>query len=378
MKALYRYSWLPALAVLAVFSIGFFGCSSGGDSAPARVPSSQGIVTANTEAGTLSFFDIDNTTGQLSLFKTISVYDNSAPTMVALHPVGAFFYVANSHAVDGNWLGSSAISVYAIDFATETATEITGSPFPAGDTLINIAIDPTGNYLYGADQWNDTVLMFRIDPATGALTPLGLVDAYDTHGIAMHPSGQFLFDGSESSYVRSWVIDPATGGLTPAPNSPYAVEGCYVWLAPTPDGKFLYAAGQDYFAGFAVNGTTGELTLLEGMPMYLDIDVNLKSIAITPDGKYMYAADFYSNVVAGLAIDAVTGGVTLVTEEPFPAGTMPKSVAVDEYGKFVYVANYGSDSISAYRIDAATGVLTAVGTYAAGDGPKFIFALPYD
>jgi 6-phosphogluconolactonase len=37
------------------------------------------------------------------------------------------------------------------------------------------AIDPTGAMLYAANQDSDDITAFRIDPATGVLSPSGLV-----------------------------------------------------------------------------------------------------------------------------------------------------------------------------------------------------------
>ena len=42
-----------------------------------------------------------------------------------------------------------------------------------GKTPRGFGIDPTGGYLIAANQDSDTLVVFRIDPRTGRLTPTG-------------------------------------------------------------------------------------------------------------------------------------------------------------------------------------------------------------
>jgi len=42
-----------------------------------------------------------------------------------------------------------------------------------GKTPRNFAIDPTGKFLLAANQESNNIVTFRIDPATGRLSPTG-------------------------------------------------------------------------------------------------------------------------------------------------------------------------------------------------------------
>jgi len=44
-----------------------------------------------------------------------------------------------------------------------------------GKTPRNFAIDPSGAFLFAANQDSGNVVVFRVDPATGRLTPTGNV-----------------------------------------------------------------------------------------------------------------------------------------------------------------------------------------------------------
>jgi 6-phosphogluconolactonase len=85
---------------------------------------------------------------------------------IAVHPTGKFLYASNR--------GHNSIVGYRIDPATGKlavigyATE--GMSFPR-----NFVIDPSGNWLYSANQKGDTIVQFAIDTATGELKPTGQI-----------------------------------------------------------------------------------------------------------------------------------------------------------------------------------------------------------
>jgi 6-phosphogluconolactonase len=62
--------------------------------------------------------------------------------------------------------------MFSIDPTKGTLKE-TGRVSTKGRTPRNFAIDPTGAYLLAANQESGTVVVFKIDAATGALTPTG-------------------------------------------------------------------------------------------------------------------------------------------------------------------------------------------------------------
>jgi 6-phosphogluconolactonase len=62
--------------------------------------------------------------------------------------------------------------VYAIDQATGKLTLVQHEP-TQGSTPRGFGIDPTGRYLLAGNQRSDTLVAFRIDTASGRLTPTG-------------------------------------------------------------------------------------------------------------------------------------------------------------------------------------------------------------
>jgi 6-phosphogluconolactonase len=89
---------------------------------------------------------------------------------IAIHPNGKFLYESNRRFRGPNLWGPDTIGVFSIDTEKGTLTEVE-QVAPGGATPRNFAIDPTGAYLFSANQVSGNVLVFRVDSSTGRLTP---------------------------------------------------------------------------------------------------------------------------------------------------------------------------------------------------------------
>jgi 6-phosphogluconolactonase len=93
--------------------------------------------------------------------------------------------------------------------ASTLPQQFSGKPWAA-----DVHVTPDGNYLYASERTSSTLAAFRIDEATGALTPLGsFPTATQPRSFAIDPSGELLVAaGERSSGVTVHAID-ATGAL---------------------------------------------------------------------------------------------------------------------------------------------------------------------
>jgi 6-phosphogluconolactonase len=89
---------------------------------------------------------------------------------IAIHPNGKFLYESNRRFRGADLFGPDTIGVFSIDPANGTLTEVEQVP-PGGTTPRNFAIDPTGSYLFSANELSGNVALFRLDSSTGRLTP---------------------------------------------------------------------------------------------------------------------------------------------------------------------------------------------------------------
>jgi 6-phosphogluconolactonase len=120
-------------------------------------------------ATTVTAFSYDAKKGALTAIQTVPTLPKgySGPTEaaeIAVHPSGKFLYASNRAGVD-------TITSFSID--AKGMLKETGQVSTKGKTPRNFAIDPTGAYLLAANEDSGNVVVFKIEAATGVLTPTG-------------------------------------------------------------------------------------------------------------------------------------------------------------------------------------------------------------
>lgn len=139
------------------------------------------------------------------------------PRHMKFSPDGKFIYLLNE-------LSSSA-TTFAWDAANGTAKQLANLPAISEEVkareMMNAAaeilVHPTGKYVYFSNRGNDTVTVFRADPATAALQ---IVQVQPVRGafprnINLSPDGGWLLAaGADSNTVSVHKVNPNTGELT--------------------------------------------------------------------------------------------------------------------------------------------------------------------
>jgi 6-phosphogluconolactonase len=88
---------------------------------------------------------------------------------IAIHPNGRFLYESNRRFRGPDLWGPDSIGVFAIDPVKGTLSEVE-QVAPQGTMPRQFAIDPTGGYLFAANELTGNVVLFRIDSTTGRLS----------------------------------------------------------------------------------------------------------------------------------------------------------------------------------------------------------------
>jgi 6-phosphogluconolactonase len=119
-------------------------------------------------ASTITAFSWNAVQGSMQEIQTISTLptDFKGENFCAdihVHRSGKFLYGSNR--------GHDSISVFAID--TKGKLELRANVSTQGKMPRNFGIDPTGEFVVVANQSTDNLVVFRIDPRTGVLTPTG-------------------------------------------------------------------------------------------------------------------------------------------------------------------------------------------------------------
>ena len=120
---------------------------------------------------TVTVFANDAANGKLKVLQTITTLpkgftgrnDNAE---IAVHPSGKFLYASNR--------GDDSIAIYAIDHSKGTLTQVGRVP-TGGKEPRSFEIDPTGALLFAQNQKSDNIVVFKIDAKTGLLTTTGQV-----------------------------------------------------------------------------------------------------------------------------------------------------------------------------------------------------------
>ena len=82
---------------------------------------------------------------------------------IAVAPDGRFLYVSNR--------GRDDIASFAI--AADGRLSLLGHTPAGGKRPRFFTLDPTGSFLFAANQESDDIVVFRVDKATGRITPSG-------------------------------------------------------------------------------------------------------------------------------------------------------------------------------------------------------------
>lgn len=160
-----------------------------------------------------------------------AVQPGSGPRHVALDPKGRFAYVINEM--------TCTITAFSRDAKSGALTEVqTVSTLPDGQQVekgfstAEIAVHPSGRFLYGSNRGHNSIAAFVIDAASGRLTPIEHEPTQGStpRGFGIDPSGAWLLVGNQrSDSVVVLKIDAKSGRLDPVGppielGSPVSVE----------------------------------------------------------------------------------------------------------------------------------------------------------
>jgi 6-phosphogluconolactonase (cycloisomerase 2 family) len=308
--------------------------------------------TPSFGSGTISTFTVNSATGQLRQVSYV-LAGPAPPGPIIVDPQNRFAYVANSSFATPP--GENTISVFSIDPGNGRLTAIPGSPFATGEaSLGNLVIDPRGKFLY-TESASGHVLIFQINPTTGALTPIAGPPGTGAslNLIAVDPSGAFVYATGSLGQLFGFKIDSSSGALTAVPNSPFLAEGSGMSIDPT--GHFLYVADGDIIYAFAIDSSTGALTKLPTDPNATSTPAST-GVTLDPTGKFLYVAHetfsaTSSDYISMFKIDS-NGGVTQPASQFPTSEVIPVSLQFDPAGKFLYVTE-AETSVETFSVSAS-------------------------
>ncbi len=288
--------------------------------------------------GSVEAYAIDAATGELALLNRVDAA-GAIPAHLAVDPAG-------DHLVVANYVGATfvvlPISADGRLLPASDVVEQTGSgPNPDRQEAPHphaVVFDPAGRFVAAADLGTDQVLVFRLDPAAGTLSPVdeaAMAPGAGPRHLAFHPNGRLLYVINElDATITVLPYDPATGALgdpiqtVSTVPADFAGDKSTAEIAVHPSGRFLYGSNRgqegatapeaDSIAGFAIDPGSGELSLLGYATEGIDFPRNF---AIDPTGTWLYVCNQQGDSIVQFRIDPTTGELAatgVVTQTPTP------------------------------------------------------------
>jgi len=283
-------------------------------------------------SGAISAFAIDRKSGNLTFLNQQPSLGGS-PCHLLVDKTNKFVLVANYTG------GNVAVLPINADGSLGTTTDMVqhhGSSVnkerQEGPHAHCIELDSANRYAFAVDLGVDKVLIYKFDAKNGKLQANNnmpsapLSPGAGPRHLTFHPNGKYAYVINElAGTIVVFTYNPATGTLQ------------QIQTVPTLPKDF-----------------TGENTTAE--------------IAVTPSGKFLYGSNRGHDSIAGFAIDQSTGRLTLIEHVP-TQGKTPRNFTIDPTGTLLLVANQASDSIVSFRINQGTGRLEATGNTTAVPTP---------
>ena len=183
-----------------------------------------------------------------------------------------------------------------------------------------IAADPSGKFVYSTDLGLDRIYQYRLDNASGKLTPNDppFIDASSPGAGPRHfvftPQGDGLWlINEEASTLTFYHLDKQTGLLR--------------------EGKTVSALPKEY------KGTSFAAGLV-----------------LSRDGKQLYVANRLHNSIAHFTV--LADGSLSHQEDIWTRGDYPRTLTLDSQEQWLYVMNQRSDNITRFRVAPKDGRLT--------------------
>lgn len=167
-------------------------------------------------------YTFDATTGKLapSTPPTFATAAKAGPRHLALHPNGKFAYLVNETASTITSLVISATGTLG-----SPVSQTTRAPGSSGsNTGAEVAVHPSGNWVYASNRGDDSIAVFSVDPTTGKLTPVSNTKTLgkSPRSFAIDPTGTMLVAANQGSGTLTTFGISATDGALTAVGTPIA------------------------------------------------------------------------------------------------------------------------------------------------------------
>ena len=183
-----------------------------------------------------------------------------------------------------------------------------------------IAADPSGKFVYSTDLGLDRIYQYRLDNATGKLTP---------------NDPPFIAASSPGAGPRHFVFTPQGDGL---------------WLI-NEEASTLTFYHLDKQSGLLREGKT-----VSALPEAYKGTSFAAGLVLSRDGKQLYVTNRLHNSIGHFTV--LADGSLRHQDDIWTRGDYPRTLTLDSQGQWLYVMNQRSDNITRFRVAPKDGRLT--------------------
>jgi len=317
------------------------------------------------------------------------------PTFLALGPGRRFLY-AVGEASDFRGQKAGAVSALRID-RDSGRLELVNQVSSGGRGPCHLTLDAAGKWVLVANYGGGSVAVLPVQ-SDGAL---GDVVSFHQHrGSSVNPRRQegphahgVTLDAANRLAVVPdlgldryllYRLDLATGRLTPhePPDAQVAPGSGPRHFVFGPESKHAYGINEltstvTAFRFDRESGTLREIQTVSTLPDDFKGESTTAEIEVHPNGRFVYGSNRGHDSLAVLARDPGTGTLKLLRTVS-TQGKVPRHFAIDPSGAWLWAANQGSDRLVLFRLDPESGLPTPTDVTVPVGAPVCVVYLPLD
>lgn len=315
------------------------------------------VYVVNSNSDTVSVYDRNVLTGELTLNSSVACGDN--PNSVCVSNDGQNVYVTNGF--------SDTVSIY--DRDASTGELILNDIIATGVSPFGICISNSGTNVYVTNYNANTISVFERNVLTGILTSVETVATdYPPRSICISNDDLNIYVATLSNVITTYSRNVSTGLLTESStiNTDYPLSICI-----SNDGLSVYSANfnSNTVSIFSRNTSNGNLT---------EVGVVSASypwgICISNDGLNVYVTNYYGNSIYFFNRNLSSGLLTF--NEDIGTGINPNQICISSDSQNVYANSFYEDLVYGYNRNILTGELVSNGSAATESLPTGICVYP--
>ncbi len=230
---------------------------------------------------------------------------SASPQTAVVDPSKRILFVPNNASAD--------ISAFTIDEDGSLSAH-PGSPFASGETPSDMALHPTGDWLYVTNFSIGSVTVHDVS-ASGSLTLVQTIGAGFPLRMEVHPSGEYVYVADLSVGVRGFAV-AMDGTLSELAGSPFMyTSGRSADVEIGAAGERLYVLDLDQGIAMFDIESNGELVPVVDPPVFVSGFTG--AFLLTDDNAHIYANEGFVDLIHGFRVRG-TGRPRQVNRSPFP------------------------------------------------------------